>query len=255
MLLLPAVAWGQADSLITQPDATNSADTYLDSVNNKFNYGIATSAQASWSDGNSALRRILIRFDTISVIPSNAIIDSAYLILYWSQIVNFRNLSYHRLIRTWSAGTAWGAVGVCSWDSSSYSADNGGASDSAWTSRGGDFTGAAIATITSLINAAYDTLDVKSSVQNWVDGTWDNYGFLFKQVDESDAGENKLHTIKTSDDVAATRPKLIIYYTIPSPTTGSIVTRGVSSLNYPRGYKIEARYLKYKYIARARKKK
>ncbi|MED1948997.1 DNRLRE domain-containing protein [Brevibacillus centrosporus] len=129
--------------------------------------------------------RSLLFFD-LGLIPNDAIINSATLKLTRSGSNSLTSIDAHRVLGDWNNGTTWG--GQPSFDQQKI----------------GTFA------ITTSV-----TLDLKSLVQAWVDGTYVNHGIILKSPDES---VQTTVAFYSSEYGGPNSPQLTIDYTIP--TTG-----------------------------------
>ena len=78
-------------------------------------------------------------------------------------------------------------------------------------SAGGDFNGTAVATKAS-ITAGLNTWDVQSLVQDWVDGTYSNFGVM---VGSPDGGGDRTAGLYSRENATpSSRPILRITYTV-----------------------------------------
>ena len=131
--------------------------------------------------------RALIKFD-LGLIPNDAIINSATL-NFKTSAINNRTINIHKITSNWDANTAtWNLQP--SFDSNVYSSK-----------------------LVNTVGAV--SFDVKSLVQEWVNGTV-NYGFLLKDSNEAVSVTTSTGFYSTEDTTASNRPTLTIDYTIPS---------------------------------------
>lgn len=184
-------------SLTLQPDSSNSQDTDISSTFVNTTY--ATNRYCipyTWSQfGSSEVRRTLMKFD-LSAIPTNAVIDSAILYLYYSQQFAQDNppftghfgsntLEVKRITQDWAAITA------------------------TWTNQ--PTTSATnMITVASAVNPTqdYPKINVKNIVADQLANG--NYGFMIKNQTET---PYKITVLTSSEERnAAKRPKLVVYY-------------------------------------------
>jgi hypothetical protein len=184
-------------TLTLQPNATQGKDTDISSlfVNNTYT-NVQYSAPYAWTQfGNNETRRSLIQFD-LSSIPANAVIDSAFLSLYYSQKFVTDNppftghfgtntLEIRRITSAWNANTV-------TWANQPTSTEFNMVTVPATTSQTQD----------------YPKINVKNLVSDIY--TSSNNGFLIKLQTET---PYKLVCLTTSEEATATRrPRLIVYY-------------------------------------------
>ena len=152
-------------------------------------------------NGIPAVERGLIEFD-LTAIPTNAIVQSAYLTLYYnptsvvgggqSSLTKPNEGRLQRVMASWDEATI-------SWD----------------TQPPVDTTQYVILPKSDSLTQNY-TLDVKTMTQRMVDSPAANYGFLIRMLDE---GYYHSLTFASSDHPnAALHPKLVITYTMPPAT-------------------------------------
>ena len=141
----------------------------------------------------SASKRAVIRFN-LSGFPSGCTINSAWLILqeYNTQGTS-RQINVHRLTTSWTEGsTNWPAP---------------------WTSGGGDYAATAVGSFTPTWTGVIkqDSVNLTTSVQAMVNGSYSNYGWLLKIATE-DATQQYWAFYSKESTTAAYRPFLRIRY-------------------------------------------
>lgn len=155
--VITGISFGQTTvSIPVQQDA--SINAYSSSVNTGSS---AILESYPWGSGYS--RRFLVQFD-LSSIPTGATITSAKVILSMSQTGGFnRTINAHSVTADWQESTV------------------------TWNSQAGQFNNL-VSSSSNLIwpNVPNGQWDVKNDVQAIVDGTINNYGWLFKDSNEGD---------------------------------------------------------------------
>ncbi|HZG16977.1 MAG TPA: DNRLRE domain-containing protein [Candidatus Bathyarchaeia archaeon] len=170
---------------------TNSVlkDTFAYAVNPAGNY--ATDGSLYVGADNSGAYRSFLKFD-FGLIPNNAIINSATLTLVQTgSSIPAITVEVHKITGDWvDTSVTWNAQP--SFDS---------------------------AIVASLYHSGSSTrqFDVKSLVQDWVNGVAPNYGFLLKGLSEA-LNAGFLTYGSANNGTVSNRPSLVIDYTIP--TTG-----------------------------------
>ncbi|MGY4884634.1 MAG: right-handed parallel beta-helix repeat-containing protein [Nanobdellota archaeon] len=189
--------------LITiQPDSSEGKDSYLNGGAQNTNYGTDTVIDVNYATSNRY--RGLIEFD-LSDVTSAANIVNANLTLYLSSTSGTNiPINIQRINQSW-------AEGEVTWNNRS--------STGAWDSAGGDFSPFVWATNNVSTADSFYTWDVTQLVQNWINGTYPNYGIILM------AGEgNGQWQFASSDNINATiRPQLNITYNESQiPTINSV---------------------------------
>ncbi len=163
-----------ANSSSIQLEAGSGKDVMIDDFYNSRNHGdyeLHVSTDPGW------LINTLIQFD-LPEIPAGAKIHSAQLELYHKNTIGSNTGSgatVHRVTRDWVEGTmsGGGTADGATWDTWDGSAN--------WTTAGGDYSVSIEAS--SAINAAtgdWESWDIKTLVQGWIDGDYPNNGLLLK---------------------------------------------------------------------------
>jgi hypothetical protein len=183
--------------LSLQPDSSNSQD--LDISNLFPNQNFANNRYMvpyNWSQfGNVETRRTLIKFD-LSSIPSNAVIDSAHLSIYYSQRFVDENPPFNghfgaNTLEIRRITQDWVPLDV-NWNNQPTSTTDNMLAVSASTSQTQD----------------YQNMNVKNLVSDQVQNV--NYGFLIKHQNESPF---KISSFASSEEtIPSIRPKLVVYY-------------------------------------------
>ncbi len=151
-------------------------DTYLGEKKHDSNYTKCDKMYIGIKD--SKIERPLLKFD-LSEIPDGAEILSANYYAIKPEVAGnssiLNDVSLHRVISEWD-----GEGGKCpgkgkypvNWDER--------ISNTVWDTPGGDFDNVAAATIPVSVSGTY-VWDVKNLVLDWMDGTYENYGFILRQ--------------------------------------------------------------------------
>ena len=196
---------------ITIEGASNISDSYLrNGGKSDSNYGGNVNIRVGRGKNSNRISRGIIWFN-LSYIPSDAIINSANLSLYFENVVSTDNTGnrtheVHRVLQ--SPNRDWTELGV-TWND--YK------SSTSWSTAGGDFN--ATPTDTQNFNgSAEDTrirYDVTSDVQSFVrDG--DNFGWIIKDQDETQ-DYWRINYASSEDAKSRKHPILEINYTILRP--------------------------------------
>ncbi len=169
-------------------------------------------------------RRALLAFD-LGSIPSGAVINSATLTLYGVQGFGDFTTGAHRVTTDWNEGPSIGFGGGGGIPSPA------GATDATWTqtglggawgAAGGDFIGAATDT-TNLTFGDVNTFDVTADVQGFVDGTFDNFGWIL--ISQIEGQTMNVWKLGGSENAQANFPVLTIDF-IPTPSTAGLLALG-----------------------------
>jgi hypothetical protein len=178
----------------TSGDFTGVEDAKIeDNVN--VNYGSGTDLEISHSEWRS-----IIRFTGLSNIPSNATVTAVTLRLNFTYAETPATVVAHRLLRNWVESEVTGTV---------YSTGNNwqipnakGDLDRVGTASGSFSYG------TGLGWKEFSSSGLVSDVQNWVDGTYQNDGWLLLCTTST------YTTANSSEASDGTRPELIVTYTV-----------------------------------------
>ena len=207
------------------------------------------------TDGNKAPKRALVEFNIASAIPAGSTINSASLTLYLGMVAGAaggssgtttpRNINLYTISDPWNGstdgtsadkkdsipasgfgGTGHGYApntGDSTWNYSMYNT-------TAWTNPGGDFSTTVSSTLTDTstwtLGEAYtwpSTSMMVLNVQNWLDGTTVNNGWVLKNTDETDSLTFRaFYTAEgaAEQSVPQYAPELTVDYTpAPEPTS------------------------------------
>ena len=189
-----------AQTIQRRLDSGSGRDTSLSSLLSSSNFGIRQLVLVAGPTETA----LLLRFD-LPAIPPGARIVSAKLELYHYRSVQFRSGSgaeVYRVTRDWIEGTRNGAgtADGATWDTWDGSAD--------WTNAGGDYQPTPVAD--SEISEAIDdweSWEIASLVQGWVDEDFPNHGLLLKAK-----GNLWVAFSSREDAVAEQRPRLTVRY-------------------------------------------
>ena len=199
-----STAQAQDGVYISQPDEAAGIDTILGQKNSNTNFGTWVNLNFGEQDNEIDLGRSLIKFN----LPANVTVTSASLCL-WHVLDSSSNITtagVYRMKRPWlEGGATWNTSGAGAWQV----AGGFGVADAEQTP---------IATMTlgadEPVGEKCFSLDV-GAIQQMVDGTFANNGFLLKTTNEL----NDLYRFCSSScAIANQRPKLTILYNYPLVT-------------------------------------
>lgn len=188
-------------------DTSDVFDAYLYSPDtlNRGNDTIFAVGSSTASTHN----RGITKFD-LSDIPSNATITAAVDSHYCNAVAG----STARIIRALRVTNNWMEMEV-NWK---YRRMN--SADTLWTAAGGD-TSDIIDSASVTSTGWYQWSNFSTAVQNWVNGTWPNFGFIFKNKEEGTSGTWKRfftseRTAMQESPPLTLQPRLYVTYTVPS---------------------------------------
>jgi len=194
----------------SQPDGANGQDTFIASKSATTNYGTDVGVRIGESNNSTNdLYRTLIKFD-LSSIPANATITSATLSLWTANDFSDNN----RTIRVYRLKTAFNEL-EATWNKASASLS--------WQSPGASGANDRESTdIGSLQILANESLSIEkqisiapAKIQELVNATFTNNGLIIV----ADTELNDRFNYKSSDTTTTSnRPKLVIQYTVSTPT-------------------------------------
>jgi len=208
MALCLLTTQGFADIITLNP----SYDTWLDKSNPDTSYG--SSSTLEWAGATN--RQALFQFD-LSSIPSGATINSAHIDAFLEAQNGDSYYYAYQVISAWDENATF----------------NNRTSGTPWNNPGGDFNGSPAYGNGQFFDAdtnAYYTLtgsNFKDLVQDWVDGTENNYGIIVQRK----YGSTAQNATFTSSEAGSNAPRLVVDYTaIPEPA--SLVFFGMGLLIY-----------------------
>jgi hypothetical protein len=202
--------------LVVEPDKDN---TLFEDPNGALSGGLGEFLFAGVTD-QDVLRRALIRFNVAAAgIPAGATLDSVKLRLVMSRtIVGAFTVRLHRVLADWGEGSsnpgaqegtgAPSEPGDATWIHTFF--------DTAlWATPGGDFDAQASASRTVGENGTYtwgSTAQMVADVQSWIDDPANNFGWI---VIGDETASRTAKRFDSRQRPAATRPKLLLFYTEP----------------------------------------
>jgi hypothetical protein len=240
---------GQANAVTVTLEASQDNTLYEDSAGTLSNgAGEHFFVGRVGTTGGQTLRRGLIRFDVMPLIPPGATINSVELSLNASSQrgSNTGMVSLHSVLVPWGEGSS----AALSSEGMGTASTDGDATwihthfDFAfWTNPGGDFEPQSSGSVAVASNGAQvitSTPDMVSDVQGWLDNPASNHGWLLRQVDET-AAAIRFDTREHADP--SVQPRLTIDFSLPpmliSPPSGiyalTQVMDAVAFFNLPQG--------------------
>lgn len=182
VLVLTVSVFG--DQLILQP-GPEGKDSHIREQGPTSNYGNYQYLTVNWYPSQAG--RGLVQFEGLASIPANSTINSAYLQLYnWANNPN-DTFGIYRITGAWDEMTV------------------------TWSNQPGYY---ATPYATKLITSTgYHEFDIKTLVQQWVNGTYVNYGFMIIKNTESGTYP---YFVSSDYSTPEARPKLTVDYTPPT---------------------------------------
>jgi endonuclease/exonuclease/phosphatase family metal-dependent hydrolase len=219
LMIVPIAICSLAIGVSAQTTVTLSTPGSHITVDSTIQDGTSGLADFSTSDvlaskvkSENTNRRIMMKFDTQSFIPANAVIQSArlYLVLKHAESSENRPLTAHYVTRSYATGqTSW------------YYFRSG----QAWSSPGGDLGPSFGSTyVGNAVGSTY-TFDLTNMVQRSVNGEFGSRYTRLALVDTgavSSVNYKEFHSTRAAN--AALRPRLVITYGTPTPTPASTGT-------------------------------
>lgn len=199
-----SISCGLGDIAVTDITLNPSADSSIYQYSQTQNFGTQTDLQIyPWNIGYT--KRAFIRFDLSSIPPDSTIISATLSLKETATYGAARTIELHRATRDWTETSV-------SWRN--YNALN------AWTAPGGDFSAVASAT-TSVVwwpvaQPDWDAWNVRDDVQQFVNGSSNNYGWIVKDANEDTSQQYWYFASRESGN----KPTLAIRYTATSVGAG-----------------------------------
>jgi hypothetical protein len=212
-------------------------------------------------DGQNAatisIRRGLVEFDLTAassinggIIPAGATVTGVTLTLRQTAgPTSTPSLALHRVTQEWGEGISFvnGAAGVAAtegdatWLYTSFNATTPAASNP-WTTAGGDYVGAATATVVSSQTSGTAQLHTWSSVDNpqmiadvqaWLDAPSSNHGWIV--IGDESAGQTVRRFNGGESTTTPNQPPLLtVSFLVPEPSTGCLLALAVPTLGRRR---------------------
>ncbi len=177
-------------------------------------------------------RRTLIAFETTSVLPENALIQSVSLRLHVASASTLTNIfSLHRMTSSWTEGAS-DATGNEGGGATAMSGDatwlHSSLFETLWNSPGGDFDSAASASISvgDLGFYSWTSAQMTADFREWVAHPQSSFGWMLRG-DESAPGTTRRFDSSESYDSSVV-PMLTIEYSV-APAPGSLALFALSS--------------------------
>ncbi len=187
-------------SATLQSSAGTGADTYLSWTSPGNNYGLANSVLVQTAAASG-----LLQFNLASI-PAGSKITGATLQLSKSNGTFFSGtIVVYRVTTPWIEGTKTGSP-------STISATYNTAGATLWTTPGGDYDPAAVASLTNIMQG-WNSWDVTSLVQGWSSGSFSNYGMILVPTTIDVYAE--FVSKDDSGSMAPYYPKLLVTYYAP----------------------------------------
>ena len=179
-------------------------DTYIDSRDPTYNYGVATTDKVLVNGTDGSLARVLFKLpDSIWLISQDKLIWCKVWFYVWMDRTADRTVTLHPLIRGFVEGTG---DGTASGDGATWQTCDGANS---WTCTGGDYDSKAF--VQAVESTNWFSWDITS--------LWDNtnlrsFGAMLKMDDESDPGSANMPRapFTSSDGPANERPYIEVTY-------------------------------------------
>jgi microcystin-dependent protein len=217
-LVVTTPAAGQAQVTLQPGLGAGSAKaTSLSSSSSCANQGAATTVPVDASD------RGLLQFD-LRRIPSGATVSAATLKLFTFS-TPAATIEAHRLTADWTEGSA--AAASCNGTGASWSERNPSVS---WQTAGGDYDATAVTASDPGGNPHWDSWNLTSMVQGWINGGNANLGILLKHANEAGAPSVAYLSNEYATSLAL-RPQLVVTYTDNSAANGPSVGVNVQGVN------------------------
>jgi len=179
-------------------------DTYIDSRDATYNYGIATTARVLVNGKDGSLARALFKLpESIWSISEDRLISAKVWFYVWMDRTGERTVTLHPLIRGFAEGTG---DGTPSGDGATWQTYDG---SNSWTCAGGDYD-----------SSVFVDADKLSNWFSWdITPLWNNpdlrsFGAILKMDDESDPGYPNIPRapFTSSDGPANERPYIEVTY-------------------------------------------
>ena len=189
MMLPAAFVYGQTVMLTPTQDAGYFAAGFVDGVPqvSDRNFGAHNFVPVAHAN-NDRVNRALFQFDIAGNVPAGSTIDAATFSFEVTQQGGPQgqtalDFNLHRVTTAWDEGTGAGMQGAISGDGATWAMAT---ATVAWNTFGGDFDSAISGAVTVNGAGMYDLsgANLVTDIQNIVDGSTTDYGFLLKGASE-----------------------------------------------------------------------
>jgi hypothetical protein len=215
-----------------EPDGARGKDTWICSYSSYQNKNAGGSGRLQVENGSNIWKSLLKFVEVENYIPQGATIETATCSLrcYFNSCSNCLDL--HCVTHSWleGSGTAWNGntnsptINGVTWLERWYgdNTNNGNnpfsETDPDWQTLGGDYESTPVDANKSASAGNWVTWDVKTLVQDWVDGDKENHGMIIQS--DTYFGYVRFNSAETGYPYTSYRPKLYIQYQVsdPSPT-------------------------------------
>lgn len=210
-------------NIVIQPDAAAGYDNWIRSGSPTDKNGAVTQMGCGDFGGPACRERFILKFSDLSGIPGGSTIDDVTVSLFNHYAEDTASIGpwdvqMRRLLRNWvELNSDWDDYDdPNAWSTGGAGTDNfdryGG--DAALESCDEPATGAFVNWIEGTGQSPPD-MELVACVQNWLDGAWDNYGWVFFATSaEAQSNQQAGSLFRTSDHTtAAERPKMSVDYT------------------------------------------
>jgi hypothetical protein len=234
---------GHADTIVSL--APSQENTLIESSagtlsNAEGNLYVGLTNQASGIN----IRRGLIEFNIAGDIPAGATITGGTLTMTDVTTGNTgaRTLSLYDMLQAWGQGSSYSSGGQgtaatngdATWLYTFYDAANP-SSSPAWADQdqGGDFSATLSASALDSTNgqlviwSSSSNPQVKTDIQNWLDDSTTNYGWLLQGVE---SGSQTAKVLGAGPYYAGSQPTLTVSYAVPEPSTLCLAISGLLAI-------------------------
>jgi len=178
------------------------------------------------TNGFGQIRRGLLRFDVAGALPAGSTVTQAEVNLHMSKTnAGVRDVLLHRALGDWGEGTSnasgeegsgtGATVNDATWTRRFWNTIS-------WTTPGGDFAATASASIPvdQVGTYVWSSAGLVADVQSWLDSPSTNFGWVVKNVNESDVPTSKRFDSRQNPETSV-RPVLRIFFDLPCTTSSA----------------------------------
>ena len=217
-ILVASAARSSVVTVVCSRDNTLFQDAQGDTSNG------AGPACFAGNNSQNLIRRALVRFDLVGLVPAGAAVEAIELALEVTSAPDTitRSITVHRVLADWGEGSssssggggAPATAGDATWLHAFYP-------DLFWSQPGGDFVAApsGSALVGDVGSHVWSSAGMRADVQHWLVEPASNFGWLLRGEEGAPRSVRRFDSRESA--TPANRPTLTVFFTLPVPTSST----------------------------------